>query len=100
MKALAHRGHQTHKHQEEPDLYTQTIAYTYQAMVRETRLMDDRLRKRKPEDRQPTATITTAKGNVIQIERMIDVKGQADSPIWRSDGLRENWGNGLNLLIS
>jgi hypothetical protein len=144
MKALAHREHQTRKHQKEPDLYTHgkilptnteepigwavntaneiyvesalpelkhevfrdlfprqenpeierqamTIAHTYQAMVRETRLMDDRLRKRKPEDRQPTVTITTAKGNVIQIERMMDAKGQADSPIWRSDGLRENW---------
>ena len=67
------------------------IAHTYQAMVREARLVDDRLHQRKPEDRQPTATITTPKGNVIQIERMMDVKGQADSPIWRSEGLRENW---------
>ena len=79
--------------QENPEIERQamTIAHAYQGMVREARWMDDRLRQRKPEDQQPTATITTSKGNVIQIERMMEAKGQADSPIWRSDGLQKDW---------
>ena len=79
--------------QENPEIERQamTIAHTYQGMVREARWMDDRLRQRKPEDQQPTATITTSTGNVIQIERMMEARGQADSPIWRSDGLQKDW---------
>jgi hypothetical protein len=34
-----------------------TIAHAYQGMVKEARVMDDRLRQRQPEDQQPTAKL-------------------------------------------
>ena len=59
--------------------------------------MDDRLRQRKPKDQQPTAKITTLKGTVLVIQRMLDVE-QCDE-IWRfhfveaspTDGLQKDW---------
>ncbi len=62
-----------------------TIAHVYQGMVKEARVMDDRLRQRKPEDQQPTATITTVKGAVLTIQRMLDGKAK----IWR--GIQKDW---------
>ena len=66
-----------------------TIAHAYQRMVKEARVIDDRLRQRKPEDQQPTAKITTLKGTVLTIQRMLDVE-RCDE-IWRSDGLKKDW---------
>ena len=66
-----------------------TIARAYQGMVKEARVMDDRLRQRKPEDQQPTVKITTLKGAELTIQRMLDVE-QCDE-IWRSDGLQADW---------
>ena len=66
-----------------------TIAHAYQGMVKDARVMDDRLRQRKPEDQQPTVKITTPKGTVLTIQRMLDVE-QWDK-IWRSDGLQKDW---------
>jgi hypothetical protein len=66
-----------------------TIARAYQGMVKEARVMDDRLRERKPEDQQPTMKITTLKGTVLTIQRMLDV--EQDDEIWRSDGLQKDW---------
>ena len=66
-----------------------TIAHAYQGMVKEARVMDDRLRQRKPEDQQPTAKITTLKGTVLMIQRMLDVE-RCDE-IWRSDGVQKDW---------
>ena len=66
-----------------------TIAHAYQEMIKEARVMDDRLRQRKPEDQQPTVKMTTLKGTVLMIQRMLDVK-QCDE-IWRSDGLQKDW---------
>jgi hypothetical protein len=66
-----------------------TIARAYQGMVKEARVMDDRLRQRKLEDQQPTVRITTLKGTVLTIQRMLDVE-QGDE-IWRSDGLQKDW---------
>jgi len=67
-----------------------TIAHAYQGMVKEARVMDDRLRQRKPEDEQPTVRITTLKGTVLMIQRTLDVE-RCDE-IWRSDGLQKDWG--------
>ena len=66
-----------------------TIARAYQGMVKEARVMDDRLRQRKPEDQQPTVRITTLKGTVLMIQRMLDVE-RCDE-IWRSDGVQKDW---------
>jgi len=66
-----------------------TIAHAYQRMVKEARMMDDRLRQRKPEDEQPTVKITTLKGTVLTIQRMLDVERCGE--IWRSDGLQKDW---------
>ena len=66
-----------------------TIAYAYQRMVKEARVMDDRLRQRKPEDQQPTVKITTLKGTILTIQRMLDVE-RCDE-IWRSDGFQKDW---------
>ena len=66
-----------------------TIAHAYQGMVKDAGVMDDRLRQRKPEDQQPTAKITTLKGTVLVIQRMLDVE-QWDE-IWRSDGIQKDW---------
>jgi hypothetical protein len=66
-----------------------TIAHAYQGMVKEARVMDDRLRQRKPEDQQPTVKITTLKGTVLTIQQMLDVE-QGDE-IWRSDGAQKDW---------
>jgi len=66
-----------------------TIARAYQGMVKEARVMDDRLRRRKPEDQQPTVKITTLKGAGLTIQRMLDVE-QGDE-IWRSDGIQKDW---------
>ena len=66
-----------------------TIAHAYQGMVKEARVMDDRLKQRKPEDQQPTAKITTLKGTVLMIRRMLDVEWCDE--IWRSDGMQKDW---------
>ena len=66
-----------------------TIAHAYQGMVKEARVMDDRLRQRKPEDQQPTVKITTLKGTVLTIQRMLDVERWDE--IWRSDGMQKDW---------
>jgi hypothetical protein len=66
-----------------------TIAHAYQGMVKEARVMDDRLRQRKPEDQQPSVKVTTSKGTVLMIQRMLDVE-QGDE-IWRSDGMQKDW---------
>jgi hypothetical protein len=66
-----------------------TIAHAYQGMVKEARVMDDRLRQRKPEDQQPSVKITTLKGTILMIQRMLDVE-QGDE-IWRSDGVQKDW---------
>ena len=52
-------------------------------------MMDDRLRQRKPEDQQPTVRITTLKGTVLTIQRMLDV--ERCDVIWRSDGIQKDW---------
>ncbi len=70
-----------------------TIARAYQGMVKEARVMDDRLRQRKPEDQQPTVKITTLKGAALTIQRMLDVE-QGDE-IWRSDGVQKDWVLGI-----
>jgi hypothetical protein len=66
-----------------------TIAHAYQGMVKDARVMDDRLKQRRLEDQQPTAKITTLKGTVLTIQRMLDVE-RCDE-IWRSDGLQKDW---------
>ena len=66
-----------------------TIAHAYQGMVKDARVMDDRLKQRKPEDQQPTAKITTLKGTVLMIRRMLDVEWCDE--IWRSDGMQKDW---------
>jgi hypothetical protein len=67
------------------------IARAYNTMVQEALAQDDRRRQKHRADQQPTATITTTKGNIIHIQRLLDVNGHEQSPIWRNHGLQPDW---------
>jgi hypothetical protein len=65
------------------------IVHTYNDLVREALAVQEKLREKRPETKQPSLTITSVSGRELTIQKIEDLEGNL--PIWRAQGKQPDW---------
>jgi hypothetical protein len=67
------------------------IAQTYNKLVKTAILDRERTQQKRPEDEQPTLTLTTPTHRQLTIQKLCDADPDGRSPIWRAEGHHPEW---------
>jgi hypothetical protein len=76
----------------EQEAHALSVVRYYNGKIKAAREAKDRLSEKRPEDQQPTLTVTSpSSGNQILIQRLTDVDPKSESPIWKDEGSQSDW---------
>jgi hypothetical protein len=67
------------------------IAQNYNKLVKSAIIDRERSQQKRPEDEQPTLTLTTSTDRQLTIQKLCDADPQGRSPIWRAEGTHPDW---------
>jgi hypothetical protein len=74
------------------EMHGLAIAREYNHRIKTAVSARDRLRENRPEDGQPTLTVTSPmSGHQLTIQRLVNADPAGTSPIWAAEGTQLNW---------